>query len=114
MKNPLCIAYLFGGLAGAVAMAQTLPTLAPANAGAATVSGRVAAGAAPVSIYDLSYPTKTMLGSGGSVDGNGNFAVSVKPVLIAGHQIVVVDGHGNTSLPVTVSAPTAGPKGPGN
>jgi len=36
-------------------------------------------GGGPVSIYDLSYPAKTKLGTSKSIDAKGNFAASVKP-----------------------------------
>ena len=116
MKKPIRTVCLLAALAGAVALlvAQSLPVLSPAFTGAATVSGKVAPGAGPVTIYDLSYPAKTQLGSSQSVDGSGNFAVSVKPPLIVGHQIVAVDATGSTSVPVVVAKPPAGPAGPGN
>jgi len=83
-------------------LAQNPPALAPAYSGSVMVSGKVAPGAGPVSIFDLSYPAKTKLGDTHSVDANGNFAAVVKPALVAGHKIIAVDTHGTASAPVVV------------
>jgi|SRR5271165_4878392 len=89
--------------------AQSAPILKPAFSGAIAVTGTVARGVQEVSIYDLSYPAETKLGTGTSVDGNGNFVVVVKPPLIVGHQIVAVDGLGIRSKVIVVGAPPKGP-----
>jgi len=95
--------------------AQSLPSLGACYAGAVALSGKIAPGAGPVAIYDISYPAKTKLGESQSVDAQGNFAVSIKPPLVAGHQIVVVDAKGATSVPTVVTKRPANPAaGPGN
>jgi hypothetical protein len=116
MKTTHRSAVLFAALAclGWALVAQSVPALDPAHTGAVAVSGKISPGAGPVAIYDLSYPAKTKLGDSMSVDGSGNFAVSVKPPLIEGHQIVAVDKNGATSAPATVTKQPAGPAGPGN
>ena len=116
MKMPDRPAFLFAAVAclAWALIAQSVPALDPAYTGAVAVSGKVSPGAGPVAIYDLSYPAKTKLGDSTSVDGSGNFAVSVKPPLIDGHQIVAVDKNGATSAPATVTKQPAGPAGQGN
>src|SRR5580692_3506370 len=84
-------------------LGQSLPSLGPCYAGAVALSGKVAPGAGPVAVYDISYPAKTKLGESQAVDAKGNFAVSIKPPLIAGHQIVAVDARGATSIPTVVT-----------
>lgn len=84
-----------------------LPTIGDAKYGDVVVNGRAHPGSAPITIYDLSYPVRTALGSGTSMDNDGNYAVSVSPELIEGHEIVAVDKEGRGSQPVTVAAPGA-------
>src|ERR1043166_1177853 len=79
-----------------VLAAQSTPVLDQGYAGAVTVSGKVAPGNEPVSIYDISYTPRTELGVSRSVDKDGNFAATVNPALISGHRIVVVDAEGVT------------------
>jgi hypothetical protein len=116
MKNFNRPTWLLAALFAAVfaLIAQSLPSLGPCYAGAVVLSGKIAPGAGPVAIYDLSYPAQTKLGSSQSVDANGNFAVSVKPPLILGHHIVAVDANGVTSVPTVVTNQPANPAGPGN
>ena len=82
--------------------------------GDVTVTGAITPGQAPVTIYDISYPVRTKLGSSQSVDKNGVFAVGVKPPLILNHQIIAVDASGSTSQIMVVAAPAGGPAGPGS
>ena len=88
---------VIGFAASTVLRAQSAPILNPSNAGAVVVLGMVTPGGGPVSIYDLSYPARTKLGTSKSIDARGNFAASVKPPLVAGHQIVAVDSKGASS-----------------
>ena len=99
-------------LATVILYAQSPPVLSQPYAGAVIVSGTVAPGRSPVSIYDNSYPVQTKLGMSQSVDGSGNFAVSIKVPLILGHQIVAVDGSGASSAPMVVAPLPQGPAGP--
>jgi hypothetical protein len=82
-----------------------LPVTDEARNGDVVINGQALAGSAPITIYDLSYPVRTLLGSGTSMDDNGYFAVIVSPPLITGHEIIAEDKDGNTSLPVVVTAP---------
>lgn len=102
MNRTIRVVCLIAAAAAGFLTAQGVPFLSPAYAGSVTVSGKIAPGAGPVTIFDLSYPAKTEIGTGSSVDGAGNFAVSVKPALIEGHLLVVVDAHGNSSTPAAV------------
>ena len=100
-------------LLGAVsALAQSGTRLDPAFAGDVGVIGKVAPGQQEVSIYDLSYPVATKLGSSTSIDRDGNFAVIIKPALILGHQIAAIDKNGRKSNIVVVIAHPSGPAGP--
>jgi hypothetical protein len=90
--------------AALLVFAQGTPQLDQGYAGAAMVSGRASPGQAPVTIYDTSSATRTILGSSQSIDGAGNFAASVNPPLILGHRIVVVDHSGATSPAMVVDA----------
>jgi hypothetical protein len=92
--------------------AQSAFHLNTAYAGAVGVTGRVAQGTQEVSIYDLSYPVATKLGTSKSIDRSGSFAAIVKPALIKGHQIVAVDRNGAKSNVVVVGALPVGPAGP--
>lgn len=87
------------------AESTSLPVIDGARNGDVVINGRAVAGSAPITIYDLSYPVRTALGSSKSMDDNGYFAVSVSPELIAGHKIIAVDKEGSTSPPVIVTAP---------
>src|SRR2546425_3562438 len=93
---PLALAVL-SSIATLVLVAQSAPALDQGYTGAVTVSGRVAPGSGPVTIYDISYPVQTKLGISQAIDRDGNFAASIKPPLILGHQIVAVDTNGTTS-----------------
>ena len=97
-----------------ILVAQSTPVLNQGYAGAVAVSGKVIPGNGPVSIYDISYPARTKLGTSQSVDGSGNFAATVKPPLVLNHQIVAVDVNGATSQPMVVAAPPSSPSRPGN
>jgi hypothetical protein len=99
-------------MATAVKAEETvLLTIDGAKYGDVVVNGHAEAGSVPITIYDLSYPVRTALGSGTSMDNDGNFAVSVSPELIEGHEIIAVDKEGRSSPPVVVTAPDseAGP-----
>jgi hypothetical protein len=101
------------GLAASTGLlAQSPPILNHCQAGAAVVLGMVTPGGGPVSIYDLSYPVRTKLGTTKSIDARGNFAAAVKPPLVAGHQIVAVDSKGATSNIVIVAPRPANPPAP--
>lgn len=89
--------------------AQSSPMLKQGYAGAAMVSGKASPGQAQVTIYDISYPSRTALGTSKSIDGKGNFAVAVNPPLIVGHSIVVVDQTGTTSPAMVVAARPSSP-----
>src|SRR5580704_13491358 len=93
-------------------VAQSAPVLNPCHAGAVVVLGVITPGGGPVSIYDLSYPAKTKLGSSKSIDARGNFAAIVKPPLVAGHHIVAVDSKGASSNMVVVAPRPANPPAP--
>lgn len=97
-----------------VLSADSTPILDQGYDGAVAVSGRIAPGSGPVSIFDLSYPARTQLGTSSSIDANGNFAANVNPPLIANHQIVAVDANGSTSQAMIVSARPSSPVRPGN
>jgi hypothetical protein len=107
----LAIAALFL-IATLIVDAQAAPVLDQGYVGAVTVSGRVAPGNGSVSIYDISNTPRTELGVSQSVDKDGNFAVTVKPALISGHKIVVVDEKGATSEEMVVATRPSGPAGP--
>jgi hypothetical protein len=93
-------------------IAQSAPVLSPCNAGAVIILGVITPGRGPVSIYDLSYPARTKLGTSKSIDARGNFAASVKPPLAAGHHIVAVDSKGASSNMVVVAPRPANPAVP--
>lgn len=118
MKNSTTIYTLLRTVTGialfsaSILAAQSAPVLKPAYSGARGVAGTLARGVREVSIYDLSYAAETKLGTGTSVDANGNFVVIVKSTLIEGHQIVAVDGRGVGSNVVVVGAPPKGPNVP--
>lgn len=95
-----------------VMAAANLPVLNTAQAGDATVSGRADVGSGPITIYDISYPAQTALGSSTTMDSAGNFAVAVSPALIGEHEIIAVDANGRSSPPIVVSAPTEAAAGP--
>jgi hypothetical protein len=103
-----------GFTASTLLIAQSAPRLNPCNAGAAVVLGIITPGGGSVSIYDLSYPARTKLGTSRSIDARGNFAVPVKPPLVAGHQIVAVDAKGVSSNIVVVAPRPANPPAPRN
>jgi hypothetical protein len=105
---------VIGFAACTVLMAQSAPILNPCNAGAVVVLGSITPGGGPVSIYDLSYPARTKLGTSKSIDARGNFAASVKPPLVVGHQIVAVDAKGASSNMVVVAPRPANPPVPRN
>jgi len=92
--------------------AQSAPFLDQGYAGAVTVSGKIAPGNGPVSIYDNSNTPRTQLGLSQSVDKDGNFAATVNPALIIGHKIVAVDAKGATSREMVVASQPSGPAGP--
>ncbi len=100
------VAAVSAGLA-IVALAQTpaAPILNQCTAEDRTVSGRAAPGSEPLRIYDVSGATRTLIGDQTTMDSNGNFAVSVSPPLVRGHQIVAVDKHERASATMTVKAP---------
>jgi hypothetical protein len=90
---------------------STAPSLNTLVQGASVVSGSAAAGAAPVDVYDISYPVKTKIGTATATADDGKFYCAVKAPLVLGHQIIAIDKNGNTSAPVTVTAtnPNPGP-----
>jgi hypothetical protein len=86
-----------------MAQPQTLPVLNQGTAGDRMVSGRAASDAGQLKVYDLTNSPRTSIEDGStSMDSNGNFAVSVKPQLVQGHQIIVEDSRGRSSAPMTV------------
>lgn len=89
----------------ATAEVTGLPVIHGARRGDVVINGHAVPSSAPITIYDLSYPARTALGSGKSMDDNGYFAVIVSPPLITGHEIIAEDKDGNTSLSVVVTAP---------
>jgi len=95
-----------------LAQSPTAPVLNQGYNGDRTVSGKVAPDSGPLKIYDTSYLTRTSIGNGTtSTDSEGNFAISVKPSLVRGHQIIAVDKYDRSSIPMMVkdSNPAAGP-----
>jgi len=113
MKQPVKILLMSCLLPyAAFAVAATPPVMNAPKAGSATISGKAQAGSAPITIYDTSYPAKTALGSGKSMDSAGNFAVVVSPKLISGHTLIAVDAKGQTSQPVVVGVPAGPAAGP--
>jgi hypothetical protein len=105
---------VIGFVVSTALIAQSAPILSPCNAGSVVVLGIVTPSGGPVSIYDLSYPAKTKLGTSKSIDAKGNFAASVKPPLVAGHRIVAVDSKGVNSNIVVVAPRPASPSIPKN
>jgi hypothetical protein len=94
-------------IAVGLAVAQTaVPVLNAVSEGASVVSGKAAAGSAPISIYDVSYQEKTRIGMASAIASDGSFSSPVRPALIKGHQIVAIDKDGNVSAAVTVAAAT--------
>lgn len=89
----------------AAAEPTVLPLIAGARSGDVVINGQATPGSAPITLYDLSYPARTALGSGRSMDDNGRFAVLVSPPLMAGHEIIAVDKDGHESPPVVVTTP---------
>lgn len=82
-----------------------LPVIDGARNGDVVINGHASVGSVPITIYDLSYPAQTSLGSGTSMDDNGYFAVIVSPPLMDGHKIIAVDKDGHTSQPIVVTTP---------
>jgi hypothetical protein len=103
---------VFGLAASPGVIAQSAPVLSPCHAGSVVVLGVITPGGGPVSIYDLSYPARTKLGTSKSIDARGNFAAIVKPPLVAGHHIVAVDSKGASSNMVVVAPRPANPPAP--
>lgn len=93
--------------------ADATPVLNQGYVGAVTVAGTVAPGNGPVSIFDLSYPTRTQIGASNSIDANGNFAAAVNPPLILNHNLIAVDAHGVASQVMIVATRPSSPVGPG-
>jgi hypothetical protein len=82
-------------------------------AGDRNVTGQAASGSVPLTVYEVQGTARNYLGKSSSLDQQGFYAVGVSPVLIAGHQIVVVDAQGHSSGVITVVVKT-GPAGPTN
>lgn len=88
------------------AHSTTTPVLNQGTAGDRTVSGRAAPDSGPLRIYDISYTNRTSIGHGNtSMDSAGNFAISIKPSLVRGHQIIAVDRYDRSSAQMTVRDP---------
>ena len=81
------------------------PVIENQAAGNVVINGRAAPGSAPITIFDLSFQVRTALGKGISMDEGGNFAVTVSPPLIDGHEIVAEDKDGRVSPPAIVQSP---------
>lgn len=81
-------------------------------AGDLSVAGKTVPGSAPITVFDIdsSFEVPTPLGSGVSMDVDGNFAVCVDPPLVEGHTIIVVDVQGRASQPMPV-LPAGSPAG---
>ena len=92
-----------------LAQSPTAPVLNQGVEGDRTVSGRAIPDSGPLKIYDISYNPRLSIGDGNtSMDNVGNFAISVKPTLVRGHQIIAEDKHGRSSAPMTVERPASG------
>lgn len=106
-KNLILIAAICSLLTALPSFAEqpNLPVVDESWVGYDVVTGQASPGSAPITIYDLSYPARTALGSGKSMDDNGYFAVIVSPPLIAGHEIIAEDKGGHTSQPIMVTTP---------
>jgi hypothetical protein len=79
------------------------PVLNPVTEGASVVSGKAQPSSVPISIYDISYPTKTKIGMVTNTAPDGSFTSQIRPVLKKGHEIVAIDRSGNPSVPVKVA-----------
>lgn len=103
----LVVTIISSTFATALSIAEeiSMPLLDGARTGDVVVTGQAKASSVPITIYDLSYPARTALGRGTSMDNNGYFAVLVSPPLIEGHEIIAEDKYGHTSLPVVVTTP---------
>ena len=82
------------------------------HSGDVVVTGKGSPGSIPVTIFDTSFDAPAALGSGSSMDAEGNYAVSVDPPLIEGHTIMAEDAEGRTSPNVSVSRPSSAAAGP--
>jgi hypothetical protein len=92
---------------GGILVAQTVPTIKSAFAKETLVTGVATTGSGPITIFDVQFPTPLEIGKG-NVDGQGNFAVSVKTVLPEGHGLMAVDNAGHKSARFNVAAARSG------
>jgi hypothetical protein len=90
-----------------ILVAQSGPTIQSAFAKEMLVTGVATPGSGPITILNVQFPTPLGIGKG-VVDRQGNFAVSVKTVLVQGHALIAVDKAGHKSQRFNVSAARSG------
>ena len=78
------------------------PVLDQTFAGSVVVTGLAQPGSGPITILNTSYTVPAPIGSGNSMDVDGNFAVILSPPPIEGNTIVARDAQGRESLAMTV------------